>query len=402
MKKLKAIAAGFICAAVMVGSAGCADISTMGTVDGEEIKAGVYLYYEQTAMGEAQDEINSQLEEMGTSSSDIEGFSYFDYNVQDKTYSQYVQDRTLQFVKQHVAVQNKFEELGLSLTDEEKAEIKSSTKEFWNTEITYYGYSMDMTYGESYEQMGISRSSYEAVQTVEKMSNKLFDAYYDTNGVTATDEKDIETYFHDNFGRFQIIQVSLTEGDGSAIETDEGKAAKKEQAQGYLDRILAGEDFDEVYHDYEEQVAYEQEQAEKEENSGEETSEEEEEEHDHDDETSDDTTSSGSEEVEEEEHDHEFLLSKEDTSPSEEFIEWAFALKNDEGKIYEDETVYYVVVRRDISERTDWYDENRLDILHLMKDEEFDELLTEAAKDYELDFNDAALNAYKPENLRTA
>ena len=75
------------------------------------------------------------------------------------------------------------------------------------------------------------------------MSEKVFDAYYEKNGISATDEKDIATYFYDNYGRFQIIQVSLKEGNGDKITTDEGKKAKKEQAQGYVDRLIAGEDY---------------------------------------------------------------------------------------------------------------------------------------------------------------
>ena len=100
------------------------------------------------------------------------------------------------------------------------------------------------------------------------MSEKVFDAYYEKNGISATDEKDIATYFYDNYGRFQIIQVSLKEGNGDKITPDEGKKAKKEQAQGYVDRLLAGEDYDKVYHEYQDLVAKEKAEAEAESNSG--------------------------------------------------------------------------------------------------------------------------------------
>ena len=114
----------------------------------------------------------------------------------------------------------------------------------------------------------------------------------------------------------------------------------------------------------------------------------------------DDTTSSGSSEEEEEDHDHDFLLNKADTSPSEAFIKWAFELKENEGKIYKDSTVYYVVVRRPIEERKDWQEEYRSDLLHEMKDGEFNEKLNEFAKDYKVDFSQDALNAYKPEKIK--
>lgn len=302
-----------------------------------------------------------------------------------------------------MAIQNKFKELNLSLTDEEEETVKTSVKKMWNTEISYYGYSTGKTYGQNYEAGGISKKSYEAVQLVNKMSEKVFDAYYEKNGISATDEKDIATYFYDNYGRFQIIQVSLKEGNGDKITTDEGKKAKKEQAQGYVDRLLAGEDYDKVYHEYQDLVAKEKAEAEAESNSGNSsavssaassvtssTSET----------ASDDTTSSGTSGSKEEEHDHEFLLGKTDTSPSEEFVKWAFELDTDKGGVYEDDSVYYAVVRRDIKEREDWLTENHSNVLHVMKDDEYKAMLNETAKDYALDLNNDALNKYKPENLK--
>ena len=345
MKHLKKLVAAICAVAITLSVAGCADVSTIGSIDDQTINAGIYLLYEQTAISEAQQEVDDQLKAMGTDSSKIDNFSYYNYNVQDKTFSQYVQDRTLEQVKQYVAIQNKFKELNLSLTDEEEDTVKASVKKMWDTEISYYGYSTGKTYGQNYEAGGISKKSYEAVQLVNKMSEKVFDAYYEKNGISATDEKDIATYFYDNYGRFQIIQVALTEGNGDDITTDEGKKAKKEQAQGYVDRLIAGEDYETVYHDYEAQVEKEQAEAEAESNasaSSEAASSATSSDASSDtstDSSTDSTTTSGNEEEEEEEHDHEFLLSKTDTSPSEEFIKWLFELGNDKGGVYEDKSV---------------------------------------------------------------
>ena len=115
---------------------------------------------------------------------------------------------------------------------------------------------------------------------------------------------------------------------------------------------------------------------------------------------SDDTTSSGTSGSKEEEHDHEFLLGKTDTSPSEEFVKWAFELDTDKGGVYEDDSVYYAVVRRDIKEREDWLTENHSNVLHVMKDDDYKAMLNETAKDYALDLNNDALIKYKPENLK--
>lgn len=401
MRLFKRIAAAVCAIAVAVSVAGCADITKMGTVEDKEINAGVYLWFVNAAMDDAQTEVDNQLSDMGTSASKIENFSYFDYNVQEKPFAQFVEEKALELVKQHVAIEKKAEELGLSLTAEEKNVIKENAKDLWKTEITYYGYSTGVTYGENYEKAGISRQSYTQVQLVNSLRNKLFDKYYEENGITPTDQKDIDVYFKDNYGRFEIIQVALKDAKGEAIDTEQGKADKLKQAEGYLDRLLKGEEYDTVFHDYEKYLEEQEKLAKEEEeknnsnassttSSKTESSEIE----------VDDTTSSGSSEEEEEDHDHDFLLNKADTSPSEAFIKWAFELKENEGKIYKDSTVYYVVVRRPIEERKDWQEEYRSDLLHEMKDGEFNEKLNEFAKDYKVDFSQSALDAYKPDKIK--
>ncbi|MBQ2797840.1 MAG: hypothetical protein IJF09_00460 [Ruminiclostridium sp.] len=402
MRLFKRIAAAVCAIAVAVSVAGCADITKMGTVEDKGINAGVYLWFVNAAMDDAQTEVDNQLSDMGTSASKIENFSYFDYNVQEKPFAQFVEEKAIELVKQHVAIEKKAEELGLSLTAEEKNVIKENAKDLWKTEITYYGYSTGVTYGENYEKAGISRQSYTQVQLVNSLRNKLFDKYYEENGITPTDQKDIDVYFKDNYGRFEIIQVALKDAKGEAIDTEQGKADKLKQAEGYLDRLLKGEEYDTVFHDYEKYLEEQEKLAKEEEeknnsnasstttSSKTESSEIE----------VDDTTSSGSSEEEEEDHDHDFLLNKADTSPSEAFIKWAFELKENEGKIYKDSTVYYVVVRRPIEERKDWQEEYRSDLLHEMKDGEFNEKLNEFAKDYKVDFSQSALDAYKPDKIK--
>ena len=109
MKHFKKLVAAICAVAITLSVAGCADVSTIGSIDDQTINAGIYLLYEQSAISEAQQEVDDQLKAMGTDSSKIENFSYYNYNVQDKTFSQYVQDRTLEQVKQYVAIQKKFD-----------------------------------------------------------------------------------------------------------------------------------------------------------------------------------------------------------------------------------------------------------------------------------------------------
>ena len=54
MKSYQKIIAAVCASSVALSLAGCSDISVMGTVDGETINAGVYLYYATNARQEAQ------------------------------------------------------------------------------------------------------------------------------------------------------------------------------------------------------------------------------------------------------------------------------------------------------------------------------------------------------------
>ena len=53
MKYFKRLAAAICAVAITLSVAGCADVSTIGSVDNQTINAGIYLLYEQTAIGEA-------------------------------------------------------------------------------------------------------------------------------------------------------------------------------------------------------------------------------------------------------------------------------------------------------------------------------------------------------------
>ena len=111
MNHFKKITAAICAVAVAVSIAGCADISTIGSIDNKTINAGIYLLYEQSAISEAQEKIDSTLEVASDSQTGNTATDYFTKSIDGKSYSQYVQDRTLYLVKQHVAIENKFNEL---------------------------------------------------------------------------------------------------------------------------------------------------------------------------------------------------------------------------------------------------------------------------------------------------
>lgn len=401
MSLLKKISAAILSMAILLGIVGCSDVSYAMTINGQSIRAGIYLLYELQAIGEANDEVEAYLEKAGQNKNSIENFDYFAYKVQETDYKIWVVQRTLELCKQHVAVAEKSKELEITLSAEEQSEIDDYVKSSWEYELSN---SLNYkTRGDQYEYLGISKISFKDVSENAKLNNKLFDKYYDEKGLTPTDENDIKTYYKDNYGRFQLIPVALRDGLNATITTDAGKKVLKDLADSYLKRIKEGEDFEKVYADYEAYLKEQQEAAQNDSKDTSDTSKNPEigdSENDPEIGDSDSKVDDKDDDKEEAEPDNEIFLRSDSESPSEEFIKYAFKLKDEEGGVYEDESYYYVIVRKPLMDREDIYLKNRSALLHEIKDEDFEKVLNDIAKDYEIVENQAAMDMYQPDKIR--
>ena len=105
-------------------------------------------------------------------------------------------------------------------------------------------------------------------------------------------------------------------------------------------------------------------------------------------------------EEEKSEADYETMFRKTSTSPSAEFVENLFSMSNNEPQLYKTEDAYYVVVRLDVSERTDWLENNTSTILHSLKDDAMTEILDNAGAGCTVVLNDSAISLYNPKNLK--
>ena len=127
-RKTAAAAAAIVCAAALCG---CTDSGYVMTVDGEQIRNGVYLSFMQTAYSDASDKISEQKTEDGDTS---EVGDIFGYTVEDKPAADWIKENTLEQVKNFVAVKRLCEDYGVTLTDEELNEINSEMNSLWNDE----------------------------------------------------------------------------------------------------------------------------------------------------------------------------------------------------------------------------------------------------------------------------
>ena len=134
--------------------------------------------------------------------------------------------RALEYCQRYVAIEKKFDELDLSLTEEESKDVESTIDSFWDTN------------GETYEKNGISKNSVKSVLENTYMTNEVFLYYYGVDGEEGTTEDDLKQYYEENNARVRYIKFDLTDGNGEALD-DAGKKEMKAKVEDYLGEINA-------------------------------------------------------------------------------------------------------------------------------------------------------------------
>lgn len=385
-KIVSAILAGVLCVTTAASLTGCGDVSYAMTINDEKLNAGIYLYYEYQAKSEAASKFAEENPDADTSA---EGFDYFANNVEGKPFAQWITDKTEELCKEYAAVNALFDEKGLELTEDEISEINASVKSTWydeNPYLVYYGIDFD-TMGEYYESLGVGMESYKLLTMNEKKRETLFDSLYSVGGTEGTTQAEVDAYFAENYARAAYFEIALEDGNGDTIETSEGLQILEDLGNGYVEDLKNGTPFSTVSKEYDTFVDEQRKAAEKAqaEEDGTVYLEEDEEEEADEDKT---------------EADYETMFTKTGTYPSEEFVENLFAMSNDAPQLYKTEDAYYVVVRRDLSERTDWLEENTHTIIHKLKEDAMTELLANAYAGYNVVINEAAKSAYDPKTLK--
>ena len=139
MAKAKKITAALTAALLCTASlTACSDTSYVMTVGDSKINAGIYIYNELTEMSY---QMTMMYYQKGIKK------DYFDQKVDGKAFDEYLSDYALTATKEYAAVVDKFNELGLTLSDEDIKSINDSISSTWDSQ------------GEFYESEGISKES---------------------------------------------------------------------------------------------------------------------------------------------------------------------------------------------------------------------------------------------------
>lgn len=421
MAKLKKLAALCSAAIMALSVAGCSNTSYVMSSNGENVKAGVYLYnmvntlYVQTMMMYYQNGITD---------------NYFDQEVDGKKFSDYLSEQAMKSTKEYVAVVRKFDELGLELTDDELKNVNKQINDSWNQQKTYF------------ENQGISKESIKLVQQASLKRSKIFDYYYAKGGIEEVSDDDINKYINENYLRYKQIYIA------KSTDTDEDSAKKaneqsKKLRDEYLNKAkgLSFDEFDSVIDEYNAYVAAQSSEGNDTDSSAaedtssaaedsleetEDTSSAAESVNSADEsvaETADSTVNENESSAEsstdsqaESESSDENSDTEENKYPNETMTSYGSLkeeeLKESNGKMltkikgmdvgkaeaYEDDNGYYILIKGDVSERAAEYaSENREDLIVEMKTDAFQALLDKWVEEADITVNDKAINRYTPE-----
>ena len=182
------------------------------------------------------------------------GYSQTDVDTSQPLYDQqigsvdaltWVQQEVDNLAKKYLAVETKFEEYGLSFTEEEQSYIDSYIEYYWNY------------LGSSYEDEGCGQESYTKLMTNSFKESQLFYHIYGEGGEREVTEEELRDLFNQQYAHVNVFDVDCSDDEGNPLEGHELEIVE-ERVANLIERLDNGEDFETVKADYEAEVEAEQ------------------------------------------------------------------------------------------------------------------------------------------------
>lgn len=242
MINIKKMTAALLAASMAAALTGCGENTTWGAdIDGQRIPAGVLIYFLQTSYYDAQSKLYEEASEASgdeTGTGDITQTDVYTSQIEGKNGRDWVYDDATKQMQIYAAVESRFDEYGLTLTDEERDSAELYCDQLWDNGGEDY-----------YSSMGISRDSYISIYLNNEKRSKLFEYLYSEGGEYGVPDSDVKTYLSENYALINYIDMELKDGEGNLLKSD-GKAERMAMAQEYVERYKNGEDFDSLNAEY--------------------------------------------------------------------------------------------------------------------------------------------------------
>lgn len=443
-------------ALVMTASlCGCSDSGYIGTINGIQIPTGIYLY---DVIFPAYNQASTKIKEDRGDEDSTAEVKVFSETIDGKSASAWLKDTAVEELKKYAAVESLFTEYGLSLSAEDTASINDYIKTLDNDlgyYAQYYGIE-ESTFGEHYENLGISKSSLRSLSENNYKSSYVFLHNYDTDGLDPVPDDEISDYATENYAVVKYLKVDFTDYQGLSLKEEADISAVRSLAQSWADRYNSGEEWTQIQYEYDLRQAWydawveaEDKYAEEKSSSEASTAEAPAPESAPDApataeaEDSTQTAEAASEEAEtpaeetavtapvkpvvntddaeyneycqkaideataekkESADDCDKFISKDNSSLSEKLTEYVWnAAADSKATLFEDSEAncIYVVARDNITTKTSWLETQHETLLHALRDDAYDEMLKGLYDSYSVELDDYLVNTkYAPEKLK--
>ncbi len=341
MSLIKKLSAGAVAAVMLASFASCSDTTWVYKTNTTTLPAGVYI----AMLGNA---YMSALSTISSSTSE-EIDSVWDQTIDEKDAETYVKDQALEAAKEYLAINDKYAEFGLELSEEDASSMDSAVDSMWSYFASYI----------DFEESGASKSSFKEYYMISTKESDIFDYYYGKGGIEEVKDKELKKYYYKNYRAANLISISTADDDGNAVSSKKLKKLKK-QAKGYKSRLENGESMSTIIKEYNKA-------------------------------NSDDNSTSSS-------TDNTTVYSK--TSNSTMFKKLKKLSKGDILYYYDStNNVIYVGVAEDIKDQEDNFQNDRDNILTNYKSDDFNDLIDDWTTNVEYTTNSSAVKRYSPRNL---
>ncbi len=206
-----------------------ADTSYAMTAYGEQLPAGIYVGYIIDGYMNASTQVEDTEKDL------------FEQQIDEKDVEQWILDEARESSVRHIAIDNKFKELGLEfneINEQSAVQIQQSILS---------------DVGDFFERNGCSDSSLLEIARNTVKADILFEYYYGDDGEEEIPEDDIEEYFLENYIEARLLSMSYTTIVGEEM-TDEEREEIDDMAEDYFKRLEEGEEFLDIFNEYQKHV----------------------------------------------------------------------------------------------------------------------------------------------------
>lgn len=152
----------------------------------------------------------------------------------EKTNREFVTEDALDVLKQYSSIQSKAKDLGVSLTDEDVATLKSD----WENNIQSYGNGDEAAYIEYLKKLYLSKDMYDKFNEVNLLYSRLFENMFGANGDKLSEKEVVDKAGELGYVRVKHILVMTKDDTNTTLPEDQLKA-KKATAEKILKELKA-------------------------------------------------------------------------------------------------------------------------------------------------------------------